>query len=440
MTSSSKSGGEPRLITFLIPLPVPLPLPHRSTYTFELEEELEWLKPPDDVLPPDSIPMPLVRRQGNYEAIAWVDPRGRNHVFLQVWRPREELSFSTEPFHMAAVVLRDVTGIPVPGWDGPPEPPAALGAESYCTVIRAETALLGDPARGWESAATVAFGQCLASIEALRRAYSLATRDHLARPVTRQTLYPFIPFTTKNPFAPEWSEPRIFALNDGLGTATPREGMSDEDLRAFAIYLERAAKGDPLTLSLDWSRLAYQALEIDGDYRSAVTALHTSGEVMFDALLLMMAWEEGLDPKVAAHWFEARLAKRLRTHYATRIGGDWQSQREDSVIGRWLRRVSYLRNRVAHAGYVPTEAETREAMRSHSEVQDFIKEKLSGKLGTYPRTALFILGTPGLERRGLYSDELRLLVERAHATEGEWLSSFRRWADEVTQIRRASGG
>jgi len=64
-----------------------------------------------------------------------------------------------------------------------------------------------------------------------------------------------------------------------------------------------------------------RAETIYADFTMAIVEAEVACEVLLDAVLLVMAWEEGTEPSVAATWFDDGLATRVRKYYATRLGG-----------------------------------------------------------------------------------------------------------------------
>jgi hypothetical protein len=321
-----------------------------------------------------------------------------------------------------------------------PPPQSILGAEeSFATVFEAVTPLLPVSAEaGVDVNRSVddAFDRCIENLRELVRAYVIMSKDARVLPPTRHSLYPIIPWTTRCPDGCDWGGMGLYLPNIGSHAIPAPTGTLDETHRApFGITLMRMKRGDPTTIFAEHARTAWRAYWMEGDYAAAVVETHISTEVLLDAILLMMAWEEGTSPSEAAGWFDIGLSRRLRTFYPPRLGGDWNTRDPNSVIGEWARDVRDLRNQVVHRGYWPTEEEASRAVQTAEKVEDFVKGCLAAKRNKYPRTTLLVLGRPGLQRLGLYAGQIKKFAETVANKEPDWLESYGHWAQEVEMHR-----
>jgi len=92
--------------------------------------------------------------------------------------------------------------------------------------------------------------------------------------------------------------------------------------------------------------------------------------------------------------------------------------------------LAELRGRVVHAGYSPTEQEAEMALEIMDTLSEFVKRRLVAKTKIYPRTALQLLGEPGLRRLGGWSKWIEGFVRDEIGNEDPWIASFRQWLNE----------
>lgn len=226
----------------------------------------------------------------------------------------------------------------------------------------------------------------------------------------------------------------LFLANAGRH-ATPPSIDEAPDVSGLVTMLSRMNRGDPFVPYSEHSRLAWRALLYEGDSVGSVLRGHIASEVLLDALLMLLAWEEGVAAEEAAAWFDASLSVRVRTRYSSRLGGSWDLNRDDQPVGIWSSNVRVLRNRVAHVGVIPAVEEATAALRAVNELADWLKERLIAKSGAYPRTALLFIGQVGFERRDVFRGGIRRFVEEQMPSEPDWLVSFGRWRADFLVAR-----
>lgn len=400
--------GTPLLVAFFIPLPLPLGLPHGWSTSF-VEGDLT----PPSVLSPATLHSdPIEDDHGNF-------------VFLQVWRERRTVRISAEPFLAAmnvhdAITSSGANNRPLTGDAGPV-------FQDSGTVVEAITRLAmsseGDAGR----AVSDAFDRCLEKLNGVLGAYLTSTGDLRIRPVTRVSLFNLLPWATRSFDEAAWSRAGQFTLNLGTSLESAAGELSAEDLAQFEVMLVNVVSDNPFTAMGEWMAAARRACFQQGDFADAVVSAHTALEILFDTVLLMMAWEEQVTSDSAQSWFDESLAKRLRTRYSSRLGGAWNTTIATTVLGRWYQRVALPRHRVVHAGISPDERTAKDAISSCDEAIEFVKARLVLHRNEYPRTTLFLLGIPGLERRAAYNGFIRQFVETLASTEENWLDSYREW-------------
>ncbi len=395
----------PLLLVFFIPLPQSVGLPHGATFTFPRDEHVEWVES-------------FWRGQG-------LPASDENFVSLKLWQRKQRISLPFQGLD-AAIRVAELVGSPTPS-EKPPEVPIP-DFEGTITIIEALTPLI-ERDEEFSVALTHAFDGCLETINLLLRSYHGARRELLVRPISRQVLPISIPWVARNPLTNEWSDLGLFLVNSGTRLPYQPEPVDEAGFQRFAVFLSRFRAGDPFARYIDWYAASQRAAELEGDCAAALIALHTSGEVLLNTVLLMMAWEEGLSRAETQVWFEEGFAKRLRTYYAPRLGGSWDLTAVSGTIGAWVRYVHEPRGRVVHGGHIPSHSQLTSAFSAHRALEERLGDRLAIKRLTYPRTALSFLGQPGLERRALYSGRLRQFAEQTQKS-GEaksWIADYLRW-------------
>lgn len=145
--------------------------------------------------------------------------------------------------------------------------------ESYSTVFEALTPLV--PARdadGGEIDAPVsvsaAFDRCLEHIEEFTRAYILRSDDLRVAPVSRTTLYPWVPWSTRTPEF-EWGGLGLLMANDARHLIPqPVEMGTQQSLDEMRMMVTRLKKADPVLMAAEHGRAAQRLLEVQGTSRA----------------------------------------------------------------------------------------------------------------------------------------------------------------------------
>lgn len=140
-----------------------------------------------------------------------------------------------------------------------------------------------------------------------------------------------------------------------------------------------------------------------------------------------------------ARWFTSRspLSTRLRNRYHVRLEGGWDADKPGHPINEWDRKVAWLRNRVVHAGYRPTEQQAADALDASKAVETYVLDLIvhDRNRTRYPRTVFMMIGRVGLERNGLYKGKVRKAIETAPADWRRSFYTFLRWIS----LRLANG-
>jgi hypothetical protein len=131
-------------------------------------------------------------------------------------------------------------------------------------------------------------------------------------------------------------------------------------------------------------------------------------------------------------WFEGQggFLTRVTSQVIPRLGGRWNSGASDDPLPR-LRALSKSRNDIVHYGKLPEEREARVALETRNSLEDFVKDRLGAKRRTYPRTALSLLGLPGMERLGTWDHWMSRFMDDHADKEPDWIVSFTAWRDQA---------
>lgn len=266
--------------------------------------------------------------------------------------------------------------------------------------------------------------------------------DHVARPlISLQTLPQLVPQSiySVSGDAPESSQMNIYLIPSVMQAQTHWYPPMDMEASLFSqsevvLALERQLENGPFNRYSELFNDAQVASYQLGLHRSAVLSAASAGEVLLDETLRCILWELGKTPEEAGKLFADKrdFKPRVTSLLQRYLGGEWRLKGE-GVISRWFRDVYSLRHRIIHAGESPTAIETRLAISYTSELSEFLADRLADNIARFPRTAMFLLGIPGLEKRDLWSSRLANLSLAPN--EPHWIPTFVRWR-ESTEIMR----
>jgi hypothetical protein len=397
-------NGDPLMIVFFIALEQPMMAPEgMELFVTHYGEPLEWVK--------------------------WNG--GFNFVGMRLHRRTDSTTYRAEQdlqvFDLAMNVMNcqlparpELMGEPVP----------SITTNLTRTVVETATPLLptedGDPGH----AVSDAFDRCLAVLQGLTRAYVAASTDVRFRPISRQTCRMLVPMATQS-IEGEWLDFGVFHVHPGEGMVPfDAEELTETERHKLRVTLEKIARGDPYIPFVERARVAHRAYRIDGDYPTTVISAQTACEILLNTVLLLMAWEEGRSREATREWFTGRVGfiRRVASQVAPRLGGNWGTQRPENPMSR-ICRLSDIRHAVVHAGYLPDEHEAQEALTTVDAAEAMVKERLVAKRMTYPRTALLLLGEPGLRRLQGWDTRMIAWVDSHASQEPDWISTFRSWRD-----------
>lgn len=319
---------------------------------------------------------------------------------------------------------------------------AMTSAESPDPVPDAQ---LDDPA-SWPPRAD-AFSRCLLAAREVVRSLRQATETPYGLPAYVRAISPVLTYTADGvkedasaggqpvvvirPNQDVWDGPGVMLL-DHSNFADPFRGKAF-DLNAqlrFEHWHSDTGHHDPLNLWRERWIEARRAHEILGEEGQAVILANTSCEVLLDAVLALLMWDDGCSFESAVPAFEeGKVLRRIRTELTPRLKGNWST--DTGSVGNWYDATYRLRHRVIHAGYSPSRIEAKRALSAGIGLQRFVMDRIACRRMIYPRAALMTLGEEGLQRRGLWSGKIKRFAEEEARTEVDWRKDYSAWYREV---------
>jgi hypothetical protein len=409
-----------QLVSFYFPLPVPIVTPGESTFTFGTS----GAKPAPEGLNlrvTESVPFPSTEK--GFVSIRLLQTEVDADVF---GIPLDELTAVVRSKNPALGEEEQVRrGVA----DGRASTRRAATIAECVTVLDTSA---DDPI-------TAAFESCLWAAGSLSKAFRLMTR--LPIPVvTQATLPPVIVYVVRTAVPPDEIQADLgfFISHLEFPCGMGADAMSPEDCERMLVYLQATREGHPgapcTELRLE-SRLAHQRY---GAYRESVILAHTAVEVLLDAVLGLMLWEDGVEPEnAAAVVFSGDASTRLLREFHPRLGGNWKGN-GSGAVARYLTVLAPLRHRTVHLGLAPTRAQSDEALQIVQEVQDHVFERLLAKKHRYKTTACVYFGLRWLEEQGQMSSQLRRHLAAADVE--TWLPDHNAWRERlIAALQRGRG-
>jgi hypothetical protein len=405
---SAETQGQPHeidLVRFVFALPSPLPVPDGWIYATGIPDGDGVPEPTSDPL----VALKFFQVEADEEVLRGPD--------LAVYEVERRLGRVTDPSAdentssaqrvrhtvVEAVTEADSPDAPPPGWDGQPQnlPPRS------------------DPLM-----------RCLHVVSQVARAFRLVDGDPIVIPTyerlpmglavftgtgQRQGTQTFVPSGAQAWAASWFMVLEHFNLPDPLQPSHPWPEVEEES----GQWMRGLLVGNPFVLYRERMFEARLAMNRLGDYASAVVLANTASEILLDALLTALLWEE-----------------HVRNELQPRLKGDWT--KPASPWESWLDRAQGPRHRIVHAGHQPTRQEAADALNAVDALQAFLFDKVVQQRGTYPRVTMITVARAGLESRGVWSGQIKRFVEQRGATEPNWADTFSEWNTEIVTARATS--
>ncbi|WP_107308396.1 hypothetical protein [Streptomyces qaidamensis] len=288
-----------------------------------------------------------------------------------------------------------------------------------------------------------ALNRCIYTLQEVIRAYRAAFEVPCTLP-SYELLDIFIPFQTTQSVvmtqeeegfsldSSEWGPVNALMLDHvNIPDVTDGPEISQENIGRLEFFENLRHAGAPLFVWRERFVEAHRALKIEGQYGAAVTLSNTASEVLLDSLLATLLWEAGNDAEDVAEVFaEGRLARRVKSQFASLLGGKWTLD-GNTPVAEWFHRCYRLRHRVVHGGYSPTRLEAQTALESVHSLSSYCWDRLAAKRKSSPRTALLFLGEEGLRRRNKWCSFMQHFSSDVAPHEDSWLRQSQKWRDDV---------
>jgi hypothetical protein len=295
-------------------------------------------------------------------------------------------------------VVAKCPGWPLPDWQ-------AIAAEHIRierTWVRLEIETQ-DTLDNGQSVLRALFESCLSELNRLIRAANHVADTKL--PMLRcEQLEPLVPVEQFDPSTQQWTKCQLLLLRlPRLGSATRLTTHQEHQLNAAINVQGAPGVMRNLVRQRDWLERAKHARS-EGDYEGAVVALQTSAEILMRAVHYLVLVDER---RTAAHieTVTSQKATSFNKLYTKvlpgLLGGDWNSPSSAAVI--YSRDLYAARNDIAHAGRALTRRDYEAASKAYDGLVELINTRLLHVPIRYPRTALALLGQPGLERRSRWN-------------------------------------
>lgn len=412
---------QPMLLTFLVALPHPCPMPHGTIIARHFTEELRGLQGVSMRISPEAPDLPK-------EATA------RIFVSLKFWQVKERVPVGDMHLGALSQVAVEIAG-------GEPFSPAEEHApeiDSYRTIVEMITAQNAEVWAADEQAAVDdALDRCfdvLSDVSSMARLVK-----HLGHPIATKEQISVALWFGRSPTAPSYRTGIGGILMLTPPSSPVKEVFEEPEMNRLMAHLKRVWDGSPLELAMDRSLEASTFMRRDGDYGNAVIHAALSSEIVLDSILALLLWEEqiqapSIDAAITA-FNDSRggLTTRVRREYAPRLGGTWDPEKPGAVQD-WARDLARMRGRVVHRGYRPTETEAVAALSASDALLEFIKRRLAIRTRKFPRTALLVLGEPGLRRLGGWKAAEAYLEASQHRPD-DWFREYAAWRSKVDAAR-----
>ncbi|MFI9406879.1 hypothetical protein [Nocardia sp. NPDC052316] len=406
-------------------LPDGIPVPDQTTWSFETDE-LEPLLDDVTFAPVDgmtSLPS---------------DGVGRNFVSLRFWQVEDE---TEPPFNVDANHLLKAFSKVHPGMHQTPEPKTKVSTTPrYRTAVEAVTFVASNDDLVSDGTKPDPLTRCIDKILDWHRVYRVFAESPTPE-LTYAQIFPIVLTFRRRPADAIVTPSGLIHLSsENIKFGALATDIGNVKLNLLAVGLIRLQLGDPVMTFRERVIDARHEMQYKGNHGSAVIQFGISCEVVFDGLLGMLLWENGVNEADAAIIFSSDITPRLRSEYSPRLGGSWNLQ--NGPLGDWFEKVATLRNRVVHGGYRPSVQEARNASDSVDALTEFISDRLCEKFRNYPKTAWLFVGLEGFERRNRFSKRVsNWIAEEPPNAVLDWIRDYAEWRERVNaQVQRRRRG
>lgn len=365
-----------------------------------------------------------------HEDAPWIEfTSGKSFVGINVWKVPDvidrQLRMDTNGFCLARALIEHTNPIAYPKLgDEFTNTPIIDG-----TIFELATPIYIPNQEASRDLISDAFDRCLEELNGVLIAYLHATNDLRTRTLSRQNCRPLIPMMFQDQSGKYYG---LSPFGARLPLFSPQNDatLNDEELWKFEVIRTRRSRNDPFSLYVERIKAAQRYLNIDGDYSSSIVTAQTSCEILLNSILLIISWEEGLSRRETRGWFEERVTFRARVQRRLQplLGGNWSNPPGDGLVSL-LENMQHLRNSIVHLGSSPNERQARSVIEAVNTIELFAKRRLVAKRREFPRTALMLLGEPGMRKLGGWDGWMKEWFDAHAPSEPDWILAFIDWRD-----------
>lgn len=251
------------------------------------------------------------------------------------------------------------------------------------------------------------FMLCLEALAEVIKAYRIATKSPIQE-VSYSRLPPVM-FAITVPMLEGGvegaSDAAYYTLNSwgGQWIEAQSDDLDTESLLEYTTRLaQRLSVSDPLLTYTDRMWRARRALEVEGEFDSAVLHAAIAVEAYLVALWLHLQWEKGEKADVALSRVGQLGGKKptrtILSWLGQDLGGVWRSE-SNARVAAWVDGLMPLRNRVAHGGVRVSHQEAEISIAAAEAIERFAANRLEERWATYPRTSVLAIGHDRLRKR-----------------------------------------
>lgn len=426
--SDTPHGDSAFFAVFLLVLPDVLPLVHGSTWFRELDLDEPLLSGVE------LRPLPHLKRSAGSR----VQSSGRNFVSLRFWQAKDDQARIPELLYRSMLAARVAKALNPESIADPDALPQTdhEGHEPTRTVVEAVTFVAHEEQLVSTPSRVDPLSRCIDVTCEFFNAYRVRARQHVPE-LTYERIHPAVLWFRRpafEPISPLTSCGIIMLHNQNFGFA--HSGKLDHEIQRDIMQVTaRASAGDPFAV---YARLRLEAelnVYTTGRMGESIIQCAIAAEVLFDAILGLMMWEErergALTIEQAAETLSSDIVPRLRNEYAKRLKGNWSLNQ--SPMRDWFELISDIRNRVVHGGYLPSKQQASDALDALHAVEKFVGDRLAARWRTYPRSAWLFLGDPGLKKRGhLKPAEAWVQIHGLDAL--GWILDYQRFREQANAL------
>jgi hypothetical protein len=228
------------------------------------------------------------------------------------------------------------------------------------------------------------FDLLLGKLNAVIIAYLLHTKDFTVFPISREVLE--LASLVRTIPVDSWSEAQQTLFIHHLAAPVKHEDLPPDQLEEvlwYAHVVENALNPFTLPAQLLLFARRYWA---GGQYRESVIAAQSGVETFLSTLFSKLLEAEGRTiAEVEQAIEEMPFIARIRREYHPRIGGQWQPESFGTAVGTWYQQTYLLRNRIVHAGYLPSYEEAQAAYVAATDLIDYVVILLRKRKRKYPQ-------------------------------------------------------